>query len=124
MNLHSINDALSIVSTTGHVIIATADRNGLPHVAVGYDFIAGDEPNSVNVSCRFCPGTLANIHKNDRLALVAWDAQEDVGLQLVGRVRQFDQLSDQEQRMNVLIEQVADFTKASHTDASIPLGAG
>ena len=119
MSIQHIEKALSIVSETGHFIIATADRNGLPHVAVGQGIVQGDKEDMLKVSCRSCPGTVANIHKNDRIALVAWDAKEDSGHQLVGRVRELGENGVQEQQLKIRVEQVFDFSGAPHSDEEL-----
>ncbi len=83
MNPDSIQKAIALGSELGHVIVATADRGGIPHVAAS-SRISMEDNGRIGISEWFCPGTLANLQVNPRIAIVVWDPKRDRGYQLLG----------------------------------------
>src|SRR5208337_4707541 len=65
--------------------VASADSQGLPHLAVS-KLIRVPDAEHVTFTGWFCPQTTENIAKNPKLAVSAWDAAHDHGYQLVGEV--------------------------------------
>lgn len=79
--------ALALAETVKTVLVATADGDGRPHVAIAgkTDALADGR---VAVSEWFCPWTVANLGKNPRISLVVWNTVADAGYQLSGEVEQ------------------------------------
>lgn len=75
-----------LAKKTGHVLIATAGADGLPHLAVAAGLRL--DPGRAVVTDWFCPGTVQNLGQNRRVTLTIWDASRDDGFQLVGEVEQ------------------------------------
>ncbi len=123
--------AADIAGRVGHILVATADAEGLPHVAAAGELVANGE-EQVTVAAWFCPGTVANVHANARISLVAWDPGADEGCQLLGRVLRIEEVGildgyapeadgkrrvpQVERQLVVRVERVLDFTAAPHTD--------
>ena len=82
--------AVMLGKKIGHVLVATADMEGLPHVAAAGQMDVKSE-NKVEVSEWFCPGTVANVKANPRVALLVWDAKTDHGYQLLGTVEKIEE---------------------------------
>jgi uncharacterized protein len=131
MNAGKIAEAVKMGTQTGHVLIATADWAGIPHIAVaGRIALEGD---SVVVTEWFCPGTVANLRPNVGVSIVAWDKASDTGYQLIGRLQTSSDvavlngyapgldgerpLPQVERRLVIRVERVMDFRFGPHSDA-------
>ena len=113
----------------GTVIVATADGDGLPHVAAAGKLDVADG-GRVTVTEWFCPGTVSNVQENSRISVVAWNPAQDDGAQLLGTVTNVrdvamldgyapDEKGDIPQTENELVievESVLKFTQSPHTD--------
>ena len=123
--------ALSLAASVRTVLVATADGEGRPHVAVAGKI--GELPDGrVAVSEWFCPGTVANLEKNTWIALVVWDPGRDTGYQLVGEVEGVEEVAflngylpeseraqpvpQTQRRLTVHVTGVMAFSRAPHTD--------
>jgi hypothetical protein len=111
--------------------VATADAQGLPHVAAAAAMTSIAE-NKVAVSAWFCPGTLANLDQNRLVSLIVWDEAADSGFQLLGRVENIDDkavmngylpetehsapLPQIEKILEVAVDRVIAFSHAPHSD--------
>jgi hypothetical protein len=131
MNVETLDRAVGLAARTGCVFVATADVDGLPHLASAAS-ISHVAAGQVAVTEWFCPGTMANVRDNRRVALVVWDAAEDVGYQLLGRVTKVEELAvldgydpavepatpppQVERRLVVGVEKVILFSHAPHSD--------
>ncbi|MEW6664432.1 MAG: pyridoxamine 5'-phosphate oxidase family protein [Thermodesulfobacteriota bacterium] len=131
MNRDSIQRAVALGSELGHVIVATADRGGIPHVAAS-SRISMEEDGRVGISEWFCPGTLANLQVNPQIAIVVWDPKKDRGYQLVGTssevmdVAFMDGLAPEdetqrplpqvERKILVRVDRIVHFSHAPHSD--------
>ena len=69
MNNALIERMVELSSRVGFLFIATADRNGMPHMASARqaEYLAG---NRFAVTEWFCPGTVANLGENPLLSIV------------------------------------------------------
>jgi hypothetical protein len=47
--------------------------------------------SSVTVVKGFCPGTVKNLQLNPAIAIVVWDAVNDIGHQLIGEVEKIEE---------------------------------
>ena len=126
-----LKQALALAATVETVLVATADGDGCPHVAVAgkIHMLADDR---VAVSEWFCPGTVSNLEKNPRISLVVWDPIADTGYQLTGAVERVEELAflngylpegegarpvpQTERRLTVGVTRIIPFSRAPHTD--------
>ena len=92
MNNNNFDSALALALKLEHVLIATADDEGVPHVAAALQLSRASE-NELTVSGWFCPGTMANLEHNRNISLVVWDAASDTGYQILGTVRKIEELA-------------------------------
>ena len=123
--------AVMLGKKIGHVLVATADMEGLPHVAAAGQMDVKSE-NKVEVSEWFCPGTVANVKANPRVALLVWDAKTDHGYQLLGTVEKIEEgammngyaaeleemkpISQVERRLIVQVDKIINFSHGPHSD--------
>ena len=84
MNPEALTRAVALAQKMGHVLIATADSQGLPHIAPADQMTLIPEQNKITVEAWFCPGTLGNLQSNGLIALVVWDPAADRGFQISG----------------------------------------
>jgi hypothetical protein len=114
-----------------HVIVGTADSDGLPHIAAAGKLSAA--PNGrLAVEAWFCPGTVANLQRNRRISLVVWDPTVDLGYQILGEVEKLEEcgildgyapgedtrkpLPQVQRRLIVRVDSILDFRHARHSD--------
>jgi len=132
MSETTLSQVAELAGRVGHALVVSADAAGLPHVAVA-DEVAFLSGSQVGVSAWYCPGTLDNLQANPRLSLVAWDGTTDEGHQLLGEVRQVedvavmdgyepnatraDPVPQMRRRFVVEVTKVLRFTRAPHSDA-------
>ena len=131
MLLENIQKAVALGQRIGHVFVATADGNGLPHVATAGKLRSVSD-RRIEVAAWFCPGTVINLQQNRRVSLVAWDAAEDAGYQILGEVEHIRDtamlngyspekesktpLPQTERTLQVRIDRVYAFSQAPHSD--------
>jgi hypothetical protein len=132
MNIRTLKEAVLLARNIGHILIATADAKGLPHMAAaGRVNLASDE-ESVVVEDWFCPGTMANLQANRNTALIIWDPKMDKGYQLLGETEKVEDtammngyvpnledktpLPQVERRVLIRVNKVMAFRKLPHTD--------
>jgi hypothetical protein len=70
MNAGKLVETVKIGTQAGHVLIATADSAGIPHIAAA-GRIERESSSSVVVMEWFCPGTVANLRRNAGVSVVA-----------------------------------------------------
>ncbi len=126
-----VETAIRLAQRLAHVLVATADGAGLPHVAAAGS-VAQAPGGRLAVGAWFCPGTVENVAANPRIALVAWDPETDQGYQILGGVERIDELGmldgyspaeqagpplpQVERRLIVRVDKVLDFHHAPHSD--------
>lgn len=131
MKPETIRSVVQLAEKLGHVFVATADAGGNPHVATAGELVY-DFGSHVSISAWFCPGTLANLNHNRRIALVVWDAADDHGFQMLGEVEQIEEqavmngfdpeievpapLPQTDHRLRVRVDKVIRFSRAPHSD--------
>jgi hypothetical protein len=129
----SVLQAVTLAHKLGHIFVATADAQGLPHVAAAAAMSSIAE-NKVAVSAWFCPGTLANLDQNQLVSLIVWDEAADIGFQLLGRVDYIGEkavmndylpesehsapLPQIEKILEVAVDRVIAFSHAPHSDVA------
>ena len=72
------------------VYLATADEEGLPHIAAAEGIRVEDE-GRVCFSAWFCVKTMENLRVNPRLSVAVMDPVNKLGYQLIGKVEKIDQ---------------------------------
>jgi hypothetical protein len=83
----SLEKAIALAQGLPHVFIVSADDVGAPHVAPARQVMSA--PNGhIAIADWFCPTTVANVQRNAHVAIVVWDAERDIGYQLVGQVEE------------------------------------
>jgi predicted pyridoxine 5'-phosphate oxidase superfamily flavin-nucleotide-binding protein len=124
-----LKQVLALAATT--VLVATADDEGRPHVAVAGKIEALAD-GRVAVSEWFCPGTVSNLRKNPRISVVVWDPVGDAGYQFMGQVEEVEELAflngylpeeegarplpQTRRRLTVRVTGILLFSRAPHTD--------
>lgn len=134
MDTNAITKACTLAGRTGYALIATAGRDGRPHLAAARK-IADAGKSRVEVTEWFCPGTIENLGDNKQVSVVVWDNALDRGLQLLGRVCLVDNagmldgydpatqeaahMPQVHYRLVVEVERALTFTSAPHGDTEI-----
>ena len=131
MNRAMIERLVELGNRIGFLFIATADQNGMPHIASAgrAELLPGDR---FAVTEWFCPGTIANLRGNPHLSVVAWDSANDVGYQLIGESEEIHDvammdgfeagkaesapLPQVERRLIIRCEAVLEFKQRPHSD--------
>ena len=129
--IKAIHKAVDLSKILQHVFVSTADTTGLPHVAAAGK-LSLTSGGRVAIEAWFCPGTVANLEGNRRVALVVWDASRDVGYQLLGEVEEVKELAflngyapetegsppstQVERQLLVRVDKVIGFSHAPHSD--------
>jgi hypothetical protein len=130
MQEEAIRKAVALTERVGHVFVATANGEGVPHLAAAGELEIRPD-GSVVVTEWFCPRTMDNLQGNRRVALVAWDSQSDSGYQLVGEVEAVNDLAmldgyaggeapraqpQVEWELVVRVDEALDFSQGPHSD--------
>ncbi len=130
MNPETLGQTVALAQGIGHVLVATADSKGLPHVAPADNMTLIPEEKKITVEAWFCPGTLANLQSNRQIALVVWDSKADRGYQVLGVTEGVEDvalldglapglesmLPQGKKRLYVRVGKVMLFQHAPHTD--------
>jgi len=134
MEKEAFERAMNLADRVGHVFLATADGNCVPHIASAGSLTPAS-PTDIILSEWFCPGTVANVQQNPHVALVVWDSAKDVGYQLIGTVTGIQDLAmldgyvpgeeeapplpQTEQALHVHIDRILSFSQAPHADTEL-----
>jgi hypothetical protein len=82
MKTASLSQVIELAGKLGHLLVATVGPDGMPHIAAAGNISQSGE--SVEVTAWFCPATVENLRTSKAVALVIWDAERDLGYQLLG----------------------------------------
>jgi hypothetical protein len=130
MNPETLFKTVALAQSIGHVLVATADVKGIPHIALAEKMTLLPEEKKVTVEAWFCPDTVANLQSNRRIALVVWNAKTDKGYQVVGETDGVEDITlldgyvpglesmlpQGKKRLYIQVEKVTGFRNAPHTD--------
>ena len=131
MDTETLKKAVDLAEKIQHIMVATADSTGKPHVATALKLkILSDD--RVAVEAWFCPGTVINLGQNHKVALVVWDPASDNGYQLIGKVEKIEDLAilngytteieelepspQVERQLEVRVDSILVFSRAPHSD--------
>lgn len=91
MSPEILQEAIKLARKLGHIFVATANGQGLPHVAAaGRMEIASG--GLLAVTSWFCPETVVNLKENKYISLVIWERKTDAGFQLLGELDNIEEL--------------------------------
>lgn len=122
------------VEGVDHAFVASADRNGSPHLAAGRGLRVPD-PGHLVFEAWFCYTTLQNLEQNPAVAIAVADPDTGEGYQFTGRIvlredaamidgyapdAEFQGMPQVESRLHLAVEQIMAFSAGAHTDQ--PLG--
>jgi hypothetical protein len=132
VKIEILKEAVLLAKNIGHVLIATADAKGRPHMAAAGRIILISDEGSVAVEDWFCPGTMANLQANRNTALIIWDPKMDKGYQLLGKTEKVKDtammngyvpnledkpaLPQVERQLLIRVNKIMAFRHSQHTD--------
>ena len=114
------------------ILVATADREGVPHLSTAQELHLAPH-DRIEVEAWFCPQTLRNLQGNPAVSMVVWDRHNDRGVQIRGRTERVEASAALDgyvpgveaadvpqvlQRLFVLMERVSEFRDRAHSDAA------
>jgi uncharacterized protein len=127
-----IKDLVEKVKT---VYVATANKEGIPHIAAseGMTFTDGDR---VVFRAWFCLKTIENLYENPRIALSVLDPVTREGYQLLGKMeriekgailngftpqmeKEWEGFPQVEHQLSIRIEKISHLTTGAHSDEFI-----
>ncbi len=131
MKRETIEKAVALARGLKHMLLATADSHGMPHIAAS-GRITVESDTGIGISQWFCPHTLANLQTNPRISVAVWDPETDTGYQILGECEKVEDLSvmdgyspdmekkapppQVERKIVVHVHQVLRFSHAPHSD--------
>jgi len=132
MNQETLENAVALAQKIGHVFAATANDDGLPHVAAAVKMTLISNEGDIAVEAWYCPTTLINLKQNPLISLIIWDSHADKGYQLLGEMVKVEDvammngydpkldvkstLPQVERRLVIRVKDVLIFSHAPHTD--------
>lgn len=130
MKMAKLEKAVSLAKKVGYVFIATANAEGISHIAAaGKMELSGK--GCVSVTEWFCSQTVANLQENKCTSIVVWDPASDNGYQLLGQLEKVEDsgildgyvpneeklhLPQVERKLLIKIEKILDFRCGPHSD--------
>ncbi len=117
MNRRAFEAAATLAKRRQHLLISTADKAGVPHIASvgGIGRLADDK---LVLDDWHCPTTRLNLQNNSPITLVVWDIATDTGYQMVGEVEALQPCLDTyDGELVARINKVVSFSHGRHTDA-------
>ena len=122
---------MNLAAQLRHIFVATADATGTPHIAAAGELTSSTKGRLL-VKAWFCPGTMANIQINRRVALVVWDPGTDTGYQVLGETEKIEDMAmlngyapsveskhpvpQVERQLSVTVNKIIGFSHAPHSD--------
>lgn len=131
MREEKLREIAALAEKVGHVLIATADSEGQPHIAIARKLNITAEA-SVELREWFCPGTVSNLKSNSRMSLVIWDMVKDTGCQISGLLEEMQDVDvlngyapeverdkpipQVERRLVISVKKITEFKSTPHSD--------
>ena len=132
MNVEKLQKAIVLAAKVERVWVATADAEGMPHIAAAAK-LESDDQETIEVTEWFCPGTTANLQTNKFVSIVVWDRDSDSGYQMLGKLEGIEELGilngyapdlesgpplpQVERRLLIKVQKITDFRLGPHSDA-------
>lgn len=129
-----INENIKLfIEKSEYAIVASADKNGCPHLAAGRELRVPD-PCHLVFEAWFCFTTLQNLAENPLVAVVVADPATGSGFQFIGRKERSEdaaildgyvpglETSGMPQvlsRLYLLVESIMAFSAGAHTDQQL-----
>lgn len=125
---------VELADNVGHVFIATADKNGIPHIATAGKLRYDSGKKLIKVSEWFCSNTVANLNTNKFISIAVWDTASDKGYQLRGTLEGvhnnavLNGYMENEKRVHfpqtrqellIKVEKISDFNSVVHSDQDL-----
>lgn len=134
MHKETLVKAIAMAIKMGHVLIATADSTGVPHISV-LQPLGLDSVGRLKLIGWFCQYTAANLEMNPRVSVVVWDPLKDTGYQLIGameemkevamldgyaaRIEKAHPLPQVERVIHLRMDKILGFEKRPHIDVEV-----
>jgi general stress protein 26 len=131
MDKETLSRAVALSGELEVVFLATADADGVPHLAAAEKLKLLDD-ECVGVKSWYCPGTINNLQDNPNVAIVIWDKNSDHGYQLQGVLEGADDLAimdgfsaeaearnplpEIEKQLRVRVDKIVAFRRMAHSD--------
>jgi uncharacterized protein len=131
MDKETLSQAVVLSGKLEFVLVATADADGVPHVAAAEKLKLLDD-DCIAVKSWYCPGTINNLQDNPNIAIVIWDKNSDHGYQLQGVLEGADDLAimdgfaagvemqnplpEIEKQLRVRVDKIVAFRRTAHSD--------
>ena len=132
MEKRLLDEVKNLVQEVRIVYVATASREGIPHIAAseGMTFVDGDQ---VVFRAWFCIKTVGNLQENPRLSLAVLNPETREGYQLFGeleriekgaildgfaveKVREWAGYPQAEHQLYIRIKAISQLTSGAHSD--------
>ncbi len=133
-----LDEVKNLVQGVKVVYVATATREGIPHIAAseGMTFLDGDQ---VVFRAWFCIKTVGNLQENPRLSLAVLNPETREGYQLFGELERIEKgamldgfafekerewagYPQAEHQLFIRIKAVSHLTSGAHSDEVVELG--
>ena len=125
----SLAKMVQLAGTVGHLFIATANEEGVPHLATA-EHINLEDWDLVGITAWFCPQTAKNVQTNPVTSVAVWDRDRDLGFQLIGEVEQVIETTmpdgyipgetvvypQIERKLMIRVRHILDFSQGTHSD--------
>lgn len=133
MNQEFLSEISLLSQSTGFVLVATASRDGTPHLSVA-ESLSVDHANRISVLGWYCPGTIANLKLNRNVSFTVWNPDSDKGFQITGELVEIretgmlDGFAPQEEtapvpqvqwKMRANVKKITTFHSAPHSDLEL-----
>lgn len=129
----SLAKMVQLAGTVRHLLIATVNEQGIPHLATAAH-IALEDWDRVAITAWFCARTAHNVQTNPAISVVVWDRDNDQGFQLIGEVEQVAEVTvpngyipgetvvypQIERKLLIRVREIFKFGQAGHGDAAGP----
>jgi hypothetical protein len=125
-----LDQAVALAKRVKHILIATSDINGVPHIAAAGAMVRID--NSIGIYSWYCPVSLSNIRQHPEVSVVVWDTATDTGFQIIGAFERMEDVAfldgysprtedrttypQVERQIVIKVERILHFSQALHAD--------
>ena len=134
MDSRLLKQFVEIAKIAGYVILATSDKDGRPHIATAAKLEYETVGDWLKISEWFCSKTVANLHVNEHISIVAWQPETDKGYQLLCKLKEVrnsavlngytekeakEHIPQSKHELLVEVEKITEFSHAVHSDEDL-----